>query len=71
MPTIYIHDICNENIISDISNFSLMKISARQLTRRQTNCTTTNWAIGVGQLGDNAPNIFTRFVHVFTLVNLY
>jgi len=46
-----------------------MKISARQSTRRQSNWATNNWAIGVGQLGDHAPNIFTRFVHVFVLVN--
>ena len=37
--------------------FSLMKISARQSTRRQTNWATINRAIGVGQLGDHTPNI--------------
>ena len=55
----------------NISYFLLMKISARQSTRRQTNWATKNWAIAVGQLGDNAFNIFTRFVHAwFVLVNL-
>ena len=52
-----------------------MKISACQSNRRQTNWATTNWAIGVGQLGmstgQSPQYFFRRFVHVFILVNLY
>jgi len=54
--SIIYNDICNANILSDISDISLMKIPGRQSNWAKTNCATTNWATRVGQLDDNAPN---------------